>query len=1060
LHDQCLTLSLKNVPTLLTHSLLVNFSQVAEVVLKNAANEFIATPFANMTISVTLVKESNGFVAASMEIKHTGGVWMLPMFQPIFDRSGPANDFKWRLKLVNPVIIDYSFSEIQDEVSILDVKPVVKVIDPAQVDATGAAVVLDSQPGPSFEFFLPLFTAKNITNNSCDFKPMKASGFEFSVPATVLLASRTNIRILCSSFSSGMLKPIFSNWTIELTFADGRKSVALDESASLTSYCPTGMYIHHISDSFCYAPPCCLACPAPQSTTLSINAGQDGTGTRSCVCSKKFYGPYGEQCKKCPDEALGFDCNTAGQIWPRIKEGYFIDYSMLDSCSETKCDAIVKCPNPNACPGQENRQCVQNDDECYDSDAFGCVKCCKGFYIEESVCYRCPQGQLPVLLALALVALIVFVGFSSTVDFPPALSVVAGIKVFITGMQKFVGIRLFDIPWPSIALKLFDFSRFFSFSIDVIRPECAISYNPDTKLAFLLIGPFACVIIVACLMVAYVTFKSRRIALALQHPTVQPLLAWSFWKTFRSVRSCIIVSALCLKFSSERIMSDGILWNALNPVLTQRSNMLVLNQMVRRNAVNTLNSNVKNKTAHPIPTKWTDFAEVILPLNLLNEFERSIKRVRLLLSSAMSIFFFTFQGNMEAALSSFDCNDGFLRNNPAVKCNFDDSTYVRMLVISASGILIYCIVLPVCVILVLRSRWSREVFLHDNAAYSLLVGFLTSLYQKDYRLWELVSCCLKIVLITIPMLITKNPIVQGLAVFVAMLLYMSVVLYLKPMQSIYLNKLEVLSCISVLVGAFASVFFVAEYNGKLLLSGRAKDFVGLMFVIICAGSFLMSMKFIYSDFMRLLRTHKILFLKSWISEINARLGAAGTEGNYISIVAAFFNKKASAEIFELKRNMRMDLKDFKERLLRRSSLLSVIVVPVRVWMFQIKLAFRAHKYQPSPEDVDECMKSPEFETLVYLHKLSERVVRWEHASEKYWDVKPHELPKEYREVKGDSDPPFSEYTFQTNVIQMLNDALPAGVHRVLESLMFSYFMNSARGNMTPDERLYASPCPD
>jgi putative peptidoglycan lipid II flippase len=70
-----------------------------------------------------------------------------------------------------------------------------------------------------------------------------------------------------------------------------------------------------------------------------------------------------------------------------------------------------------------------------------------------------------------------------------------------------------------------------------------------------------------------------------------------------------------------------------------------------------------------------------------------------MLSSAMSIFVFTFQGNMEAALSTFDCSDGFLRKTPTFQCDVSDRMYVRMLMIAVFGIIIYSVVLPVGVML-------------------------------------------------------------------------------------------------------------------------------------------------------------------------------------------------------------------------------------------------------------------------------------------------------------------------------------------------------------------------
>jgi hypothetical protein len=272
------------------------------------------------------------------------------------------------------------------------------------------------------------------------------------------------------------------------------------------------------------------------------------------------------------------------------------------------------------------------------------------------------------------------------------------------------------------------------------------------------------------------------------------------------------------------------------------------------------------------------------------------------------------------------------------------------------------------------------------------------------------------------------------------------------MQSSYLNKMEVLSCIGVLVGAFTSVFFVVEYNGSLLLTGSAKDFVGLLFVAICAGCLVLSVRLIIQDFSRLLLMHKIVFLKSWILDISARLGAAGTEGAYIPLVLSAFNLVASAEIFQLKRKMRLGIMDSKQSVLQRRGVFAAFLASMRTWFHQLRLSYKARQYKPSQKLVEKCMKTPELEALVYLHKLSERVATWEKVSWKYWDVNPKDLPKEFIEVKGEADPPHSEYAYQTNVIHMLEDALPASVHRVLTALMFSYLMSMARSDLTCAEQ--------
>ena len=214
--------------------------------------------------------------------------------------------------------------------------------------------------------------------------------------------------------------------------------------------------------------------------------------------------------------------------------------------------------------------------------------------MENLKCFPCPASQLPLVLGLALVALLMFAVFSSSFDFPPMISAVQSLKVFLSGMQAYVAIRLIDIPWPPIVLNMFDFTRFFTFSFDVIRPECTVDYSPQTKLIFVLIGPFTCSFLIITLILVYAGFKCFRISLRLQVTSVQRLCPRPFLQTTASVMRCLFISSLCMKYSNTRMMIDGALWNALNPALIQRVNTAVLLQKSRRRAVFGLDQSTLN----------------------------------------------------------------------------------------------------------------------------------------------------------------------------------------------------------------------------------------------------------------------------------------------------------------------------------------------------------------------------------------------------------------------------------------------------------------------------------
>ena len=297
------------------------------------------------------------------------------------------------------------------------------------------------------------------------------------------------------------------------------------------------------------------------------------------------------------------------------------------------------------------------------------------------------------------------------------------------------------------------------------------------------------------------------------------------------------------------MMSDGALWNALDPMLVKRSDTLVLRQKLRRQTVLQQQSNHSHyggdSKGFSIPQDWIEMKKFVSDLHVENEFARSAKRFRLLLASALSIFVFTFQGSVETALSTFDCNNingvMFLRLNPKIQCRSDDILYNRMIAISIIGLVIYCLFLPCLTIILLRSRWCKDVYLHNIMAYSQIFGFLNSMYSKACSLWELVACVRKVIFVAIPILASGKSLTQSVSIFLFLIGYTFFVLKLQPMASASLNQIEVLSCIGVIVGSFASIFFVIEYNGQMVLSGPSRDFTGLILVLVCLMCALMSL---------------------------------------------------------------------------------------------------------------------------------------------------------------------------------------------------------------------------
>jgi hypothetical protein len=327
------------------------------------------------------------------------------------------------------------------------------------------------------------------------------------------------------------------------------------------------------------------------------------------------------------------------------------------------------------------------------------------------------------------------------------------------------------------------------------------------------------------------------------------------------------------------MMRDGALWNALDSSFVTRSDTSVLRQKVRRQTVLQQPDNDSQTdsslNACSIPEDWIQMKNIVSELGMGNEFARSAKRFRMLLASALSIFIFTFQGSIETALSTFDCKDVdgvmFLRLNPKIQCSYHDQVYPRMIIITAIGLAFYCLLLPCLTIIALRSRWCKDVYLHNSMAHSQIFGFLNSIYSQRCAMWELVACLRKLTFAMIPVLVSGKALAQSVCIFVFLIGYTFVVLKFQPMATASMNKIEVLSCISVIFGSFSSIFFVVEFNMQPVLSGASRDLVGIALVAICALCALITLQLILKD----VRSESMLFMtiygSSCSSCVNSKL---------------------------------------------------------------------------------------------------------------------------------------------------------------------------------------------
>ena len=229
------------------------------------------------------------------------------------------------------------------------------------------------------------------------------------------------------------------------------------------------------------------------------------------------------------------------------------------------------------------------------------------------------------------------------------------------------------------------------------------------------------------------------------------------------------------------------------------------------------------------------------------------------------------------------------------------------------------------------------------------------------------------------MFVSRDPLVQSVVLFAFLLVYTFSVVKLQPMSNKNLNRMEIASCISIIMGAFASIFFSVEYRGQLLLAGASRNFVGLVFVIVCALCGLSVMHLLYASFSgnsvgivlpvlwvdsfllaELLLMHKDISLLSWVVEVKQRLGDSCKNGVIIPLVCMFFNEVSSPLVIQRKQLLMQDLQSIERSAQQQRNCIVRACYSATLWYQRLKLRLQTLADKPPASLVASCVAQPEF----------------------------------------------------------------------------------------------------
>eukprot|EP00945_MAST-04E_sp_MAST-4E-sp1_P001515 g1515.t1 len=102
-----------------------------------------------------------------------------------------------------------------------------------------------------------------------------------------------------------------------------------------------------------------------------------------CICSARFYKPYLEDCKPCPEE--GLVCEAPGVKTPDVAIGF---WRYDPSSQDFERFPIYECVIPASCVGgnSTSRRCARG----YDDASPLCAVCDSGYVFQQGICVPCP----------------------------------------------------------------------------------------------------------------------------------------------------------------------------------------------------------------------------------------------------------------------------------------------------------------------------------------------------------------------------------------------------------------------------------------------------------------------------------------------------------------------------------------------------------------------------------------------------------------------------------------------------------------------------------------------
>jgi len=287
-----------------------------------------------------------------------------------------------------------------------------------------------------------------------------------------------------------------------------------------------------------------------------------------------------------------------------------------------------------------------------------------------------------------------------------------------------------------------------------------------------------------------------------------------------------------------------------------------------------------------------------------SSFASIVLKGRKFASGIFSILVLFFVGSLTASIGALICeprdDSVYLVEDPTVECDYSSARYKTMVAIAVTALFLYVFVVPVFLVILLRSQWSRDMRTGDRNGYDALFGFLTSRYNLACYMWESVMFVYKGLCVMIPAVYSRSPITQSVSMMFVSLANVMLLFKYSPFANSLMNAVEKSAALSIFLMYFVAVMFVCEVDGKPILDKTQKAVVAFFLMMICGTSSIFCfVSGMYEYFFTLL-FHGDMFVSKWLRAFQSAIGDSLNEGIFLYFYA-YYNPKSRKSLVEKKR---------------------------------------------------------------------------------------------------------------------------------------------------------------